>query len=287
MKRNVFHCDIFCEFETLPAFKVSLPDITPMNIETALPESPLYCPRHDFLTISRDPKCSPSTLELLCDMRDVTNAFVAHNTALNTVHDADAVDIDGLSPPNEAYEATINAIRIRLSLLPSAHAPGTSVSGDWVYESCRIAAIIYTTAIAMGVPFSIAADPLYTANDPSFAGWNGDNYLPKPHLSETLYETLQRSNISNVWQDMSGVLYWVSAVGAAAARRPQTMDMTQRVRLEPDAYAVWTRRCLIMIATRTMIVLIFEHPTAVIAAQRQLLKVQELIGSHASRRLET
>ncbi|KAF3000825.1 hypothetical protein E8E13_006703 [Curvularia kusanoi] len=284
---NSYHCNIFCETEILPAFSENLPDITVIDNETALPESPLYCPRHSFLTISHDPQCSPSILELLYDMRDLTDIFVAHDTALNKIHDVDAVDIARLSPPNEAYEATIQTIRTRMSLLPSAHTPGTAVSGDWVYESCRIAAIIYSTAITMRVPFSIAADPRYTDTGSSFASWSDENHLPKAHLSEVLHETLERSNTSNMWTNMSGVLYWVSAVGAAAARRPQTLDMTQRVRFGPDAYAVWTRRCLIMTATRTMIVLVFEQPTAVIAAQRKLLKVQELIGSHASRRLET
>lgn len=243
-----------------------------------------------FFTIQDDPQCSPYTLELLVDMRDLTEVFVAHKTALNTVHDMDAVDITQLSPPSEAYEATIHAIQTRLSSLPSAHTPGVSVSGDWVYETCRLAALIYTTAIAMVVPFSVAADPKHV--DP-FAtpllptNRNDDKKAAKRHLSETLFETLQRTNTSNLWRNMSGVLYWVSAVGAAAARVPESVDMTQRARFRSEAYSVWIRRCWIMTATRTMIVLVFEHPTAMIAAQHTFLKVQELIGSHASRRLES
>lgn len=220
-------------------------------------------------------------------MRDLTDIFVARNTALNTIHDAEAIDIARLSPPNEAYEATVDAIRTRVALLPSAHVPGIAVSADWVYESCRIAAVIYTAAIAMGIRFSVAADPNYVDTEMSSVCWDVDSHLHKRHLSEVLYETLERSNTSNMWGNLSGVLYWVSAVGAAAARVPRAIDMTQRTRFGADAYTVWVRRCLIMISTRTMIVLVFEQPTAIIAAERKLLKVQELIGSHASRRLET
>lgn len=220
-------------------------------------------------------------------MRDLTDIFVARNTALNRIHDVEAVDIARLSPPNETYEATVNEIRTRVALLPSAHTPGLAVSGDWIYESCRIAAVIYTTAIVMGIRFSVAADPAYFDTKMVSASQTFDSPVPKPHLTEVLYETLERSNTSNMWGNLSGVLYWVSAVGAAAARVPTAMDMSQRTRLGADAYSVWVRRCLIMIATRAMIVLVFEQPTAIIAAERKLLKVQDLIGSYASRRLET
>ena len=286
-----YHCDVFCEAEILSPFRDGLPaNLTPIRSEAALPESPLYCPRHTFLTVSDDSQCSRSTLELLSDMRDLTNIFITHNTAFNTIHDIDAVDIAHLKSPNYAYEATVHAIRARLALLPSAHTSGVAVSGDWVYEACRIAALIYTTAIVMGVPFSLAADPEYVdcfGTPMSSASWDSDERLPKPHLTKALYKALQRADTRSVWKNMSGVLYWVSAVGAAAARIPSTMNMTQQDRLGPDAYSVWVRRCLIMTATRTMIVLVFEHPTAIIAAQKTLLKVQKLIGSHAPGYLDT
>lgn len=225
-------------------------------------------------------------------MRDLTDIFMTHSTKLNRIHDVDAVDVERLSSPDKAdevYEATVCAIRTRLAHLPSANMPGISVSGDWVYEACRVTAIIYTTAIVMGIPFSVAADPIYVnLLEPSiqFNNWDNDDHLVKPHLAETLYETLQRADTSSLWKNMSGVLYWVSAVGAAAARIPCTIDMAQQDRSASEAYSVWVRRCLIMTATRTMIVLVFEQPTAIIAAQRTLLKIQELIGSHTSRRLE-
>ncbi|KAF3034901.1 hypothetical protein E8E12_005031 [Didymella heteroderae] len=234
-----YHCDIFCEAEVLQAFRENLPsDSAPVSAEAALPESPLYCPRNAFLTIIDDARCSMPTLDILSDMRDLTNIFVAHNTKLNQVHDIDAVDIERLSPPDEASEATIHAIRARLAQSPSAYTQGISVSGDWVYEACRIAATIYTGAIATGVPFSVAADPDHVnLLEPSTSHWNSDEQLTKPHLSEVLYETLKRADTSNLWKNMSGVLYWVSAVGAAAARIPCTMDMAQQDRFAPGAYS--------------------------------------------------
>lgn len=223
-------------------------------------------------------------------MRELTNMFVAHNTALNTIYDIDTADTKHQSFPLDDYKVRVNEIRSRLVSQPSAHTPGLLISKDWIYETCRIAALIYTNAIAMGVPFSMAADPnsIESVEAPTpFAGRNRNAPSHTTHLTEALYETLQRTDINNVWKDMPGVLYWVSAVGAAAARIPSTMNMAQQDKPEYKAYSVWVRRCLIMTATRTMIVLVFEHPTAIISAQKTLLKVQELIGSHASRRLMT
>lgn len=290
LRRCCYNCDIIREAEILPVFRDGLPPKPVLSYDAALPESPLYCPRNRFLTIADDPKCSLSTLELLNDMRVLTNIFVEHQTRLNTIHDIDAIDVAQLGIPNGRYEPTIKAILSRLAALPSAYTPGLSVSRDWVYEACRIAAQIYTTAITMGVSFSKAADPNFVdlfASSVSSATWNKTGQSAKFHLTEALYETLQRATTSDLWKNMSGVLYWVSAVGAAAARRSCTKDMSKLDRFRPEAYSVWVRRCLIMTATRTMIVLIFEHPSAIISAQRTLLKVQELIGSHASRRLET
>ena len=216
--------------------------------------------------------------------------FVAYNSALNMIHDVDALDITHLIPPPNEYEAKLYAIRMRVVSLPSAQTPGELTSGDWVYEACRIAALIYTTAIAMGVPFSVAADPSWIESLGKPACLNDSNCGGNPykgHLTEALYETLQRANTSDVWKNMSGVLYCVSAVGAAAARMPSTLDMAQYIKLGHEAYSVWVRRCLIMTATRTMIVLVFEHPLAITTAQKTLLRVQELIGSYASRRLMT
>ncbi|KAF9701642.1 hypothetical protein EKO04_000046 [Ascochyta lentis] len=285
------HCDIFCEAEVLPPFQDWVPiDFAPIESKTAIPESPLFCPRDNYFTIADDSHCSQSALELLSDMRDLTNLFVEHNAALNTTYDIDTMDVASLRPLSDDYEAQILEIRMRLASRPSAHTPGLLVTDDWIYEACRIAALIYTSAIVRGVPFSIAADfdcvdladtPMYSSRRDSCGR------LRKTYLTEALYETLQRTDINNLWKNMSGVLYWVSAVGAAAARIPSTVNMSQQGRLGADAYSMWVRRCLVMTATRTMIVLVFEHPTAIITAQKTLLKVQEFIGTHESRHLRT
>jgi hypothetical protein len=279
-----YHCDIFCETERLPTFQHWSPaSFVSIDDNIALPESPLFCPRHDYLTVSRDAQCSQSTLDILFDMRDLTDIVLEHNAILYTTVDNDAADTPFTIPQFENYDIKTNEIRARLTLLPSARSPGLLVTGDWIYEACRIAALIYTIAITMGIPFSAAADPSYSGSLETMTtsfDQNSDKRAYRTPLTEALYEALQRSDTSNIWNDMSGVLYWVSVVGAAAARAPNSLSVTQQDKDRYGARSIWIRRCLIMTATRTMIMLVFEHPTATITAQRTLLRIQELIGSH-------
>ncbi|KAF2865634.1 hypothetical protein BDV95DRAFT_554195 [Massariosphaeria phaeospora] len=285
-----YHSDIFCEATPLPLFyNWEPPKFRVVDNLAAIPESPLFCPRSEFFTILKDPRCSETTYELLCDMRDLTDLFLAHNVYLDTVLDVEAEeDKARLGPSFLNYDAKIAGIRARLASLPSAYTPGLPTTEDWVYESCRIASIIYTSAIIMRVPLSTAAQPnrnIILADTASATNSITGGHPVTTRLTEALYEVLEKSDAANVWHDMSGVLYWVASVGAAAARAPASINILQTPMSRSEAYTTWVRRCMIMYATRSMILLIFRHPIPVVTAQKRLLKVQELIGSGSSRRL--
>ncbi|KAF2118770.1 hypothetical protein BDV96DRAFT_487720 [Lophiotrema nucula] len=284
------HCDIFCEATSLPLFHDwEPPTFGPVEPNIAIPESPIFCPRIELYTILQDPKCSEWTFDVLSDMRDLTDLFIGAHESMNIVQDIDeAIDVSRLSPSLSQFESKLAEIRSRLASLPSAYTPGHPITDDWVYESCRIAAIIYTSAIILRVPFSVAAEPgrspilaEIASNTNSVAG----GHLLTTPLSEALYEVLEKTNQNDIWGSMSGVLYWVALVGSAAARSPTSLNMSHAPRSRSEAYAAWVRRCLIMFATRCQILLVFSHPLPIIYAQKRLLRVQELIGSGSSRRL--
>lgn len=204
-------------------------------------------------------------------MTELTDMFIAHNAGVVSPNDFATLTTD--------YDSKALAIRDRLVSLPAAYMPDLPTTNDWVYETCRIASLIYTTAIIQKVPFSAAADSI---QDPAFFESHSTTMFEgnavAPRLTAALYEALIRTDIASIWNNMSGVLYWVCAVGAAAARTATTVNMSQKSRYRDEAYAVWVRRCLIMTSTRTVIVLIFQHPTPLLLAQKRLLKVQDLIG---------
>jgi hypothetical protein len=273
--------NIFCESVPQPIFMNFSPAHRgPVTEATVLPESPLYCPRSEYFTIVQSDLCSEYTYELLCDMRDLTDLFLLYHDDLDTVRDVEAPyymrnSVPVLSPYE--YAERIMEIQSRLSKMPSAYSPGLPVSNDWVYECCRITAIIYTTALVLRVPFSTASDP---ARSPVLSNSFPAAHPLPPRLTDILYQTLEKTNLKELWKLMSGVLYWVTTVGAAAARTPAALDMDQTIqRCRDDRFAVWVRRCLIMFSTRTMVILDFEFAEPVLAMQKKLLRIQELVSA--------
>jgi hypothetical protein len=280
----IYHNSIFTESTPVSLFNTWEPCMyAPIEEWAALPESPLFCPRAEFFTVLRAPRCSETTYELLCDMRDLTDLVIAHHAGLDTVVDLETeVETTRVRLSLEDYNAQIAGICTRLAALPSAYTPGLPTTNDWLYESCRIVAIIYTGAILSRISFSISAEPSFNPilSDPVYMSNSlaGGHLYSRP-LTEALFEALTRSDTTNIWDDMSGVLYWVASVGAAAARTPSTINMSSTPKSRNHAHAIWIRRCLIMHATRPLLLLVFQHPISIIMAQKTLLKVQHLTGS--------
>lgn len=248
--------------------------------DSTIPESPLFCLRADFTTIANDSRCSPFTCDLLRDMRDLTNLFIAHESALEVQRRVSEVDAAYAKDSDVEYSSKVTAIRKRLTRLPSAHVSNLPTFNDWVYEACRITALIYAASIILRLPFSVTADPcqnpLVAELEASDCLGSGTSLLDM-RLSETLYTVLQRTNIADLWNKMSGVFYWVSTVGAAAARSPSVIHETRQCQSRDEK---WVRRCFAIFSTRTMIKLVFNHPKPVLLAQKRLLNIQRLIARH-------
>ena len=282
-----YHGNLICEDAPLPLFYHWEPPRFVVDETMAVPESPLFCPLGEFFTVIQDHGCSEATHDLLCDMRDLTDLFIAHNTAFDTVVDleADAHEA-GHEQLSVRYDAKLAEIRARLALMPSARVQGQPTTGDWIYEACRVASIIYTGAIIMRVPLSVAAEPyrnVIMRDIASLEGTSKGTQITTPRLTETLYEVIEVTNTIDMWNNMSGVFYWVTMVGAAAARTSMNINTYSRPSSVNEAYGTWVRRCLIMFATRTMTLTLFEHMLPLIMAEKKLLKVQELLGSGSSR----
>lgn len=202
------------------------------------PESPVYYPCGEFLSLERSGYNKRHTQALLRTLRDVTHSLLYPRSAR--------------ALPTPAEEAERQRLCRKVSCLPSAEVQGTDEFGDWKYESCRLAAVIYTTAIAQRVPFSAA--PLLASTT---------------SLVSKLKAALERSDLSDCWGDMAGVLLWIALVGGAAAKNLPKEKAPER-------------RYIAAISVRCAIKLAFQHRTAVLSTMRCLLKVQELCGTRAS-----
>jgi hypothetical protein len=132
-ERCCFQCSLVFEADPLPAFmswqmgKYSRPDD-----DVAIPESPLFCPRPNFVTILKDERCSPSIHGLLRDMRDLTDLFLSHNIILEVPSDTDEIRPAFSCSADVDYNATVAGLRDQLTNLLPASIPGHPDSGDWV-----------------------------------------------------------------------------------------------------------------------------------------------------------
>lgn len=256
----------------------------PRDDMASLPESPLFCLGGDFAMASTDSHCSIAIRNILCSMRDLTDLFIAYAEPLtDQCIKEDEEDEEHRSLAIFDYNDKSSAIRALMLSLPSAEEQGHPSSGDWVYEACRIAAVIHTEAIVELEPFSKIGDPRYSSGSLSNTGWTSTYRTTRPSpsksLPEKLSEALGKTDCANIWSDMAGVLYWVCVVGAAAARTPAGMDngLQSMTCNGQQSYPIWVRRSLAMHATRTMVILVALHPMPTIMAQRKLYRIQELI----------
>lgn len=233
-------------------------------------------------SVVTDPACAEHTYNLLCEVRDLTDLFLSHHDRMAALlADGRDIDYERLRALSVSYNVEVSQIRTKLASMPSAHTLGLSTTNDWIYEVCRLTALIYASAIITCVPFSQAADPTRNVVVCTAASIPDDS-LPTRRLTEPLYEALERTNTGDTWNNMVGVFYWVCVVGSAAARTPKMIYSRSRPPVGSDAYSTWVKRCLTMFSTRTLAQMIFEHPLPLLATQKKLHKVQDLIGRKAS-----
>jgi hypothetical protein len=237
------------------------PDLSKYDT-TSFPESPLFCPGSDFAIVTCDLCCSTATLDILRMMRDLTDLFIRRMGPHVDKHvKKEELDDEHHTHVLNRYGSQSHDIRNHVLTLPSAKDWGHPGSGDWVYEACRIAAVIYAEAIVELQDFSKVGDPCHTRE----AFWAAIQHttcsLHTDTLSRKLFEALEHTDLDNIWGDMAGVLYWVCTVGTTAARKGDSM----------------LRRYLGKHAARTMCILVPQHPTPMQLTQRRLHKVQELI----------
>jgi hypothetical protein len=128
---------------------------------------------------------------------------------------------------------------------------------DRRYEVLRLTAKLYATALVNKVTFSRAA---------ALSG------VSHPQI----VEALRRCGVSNCWDLMAGVLFWIVLVAGAAANTDQMASpMLRAVNLSKGDAA---RKYLSAIAMRCSIKLGFEHAFVLLATLRRMVDIQQLLG---------
>lgn len=219
------------------------------------PISPLYAPLNDISSLYGS--CSPATYQVVSDMRDLTCTFIARWNYTG----------DLFSPATQAqfasYDAHMQQIYTRLLM---SHSTEDDITPDWMYECCRLAALIYCRSIVQGVPLPESAHVLHARNSGAI--------VTQTTLISALHSALERTDRKGCWGDMWGVLLWVTLVGGAASW-PESPSY--RMSGENEAFSAWMRKCFALYSVCASFSSGFEHASGVVEAQRMMLQVQQLI----------
>ncbi|KAK4993930.1 hypothetical protein LTR50_000144 [Elasticomyces elasticus] len=245
----------------------------------ATPESPIYCPDPLFSTVRLSKKCSEQCYELLCLLRDMTDAFLGANGAAVPRPKAEAFVLASASTtwPADINEGKLKLLQSRIYAMPPASIARGTTAKERVYEAVRRASVIYAQALVCHVPFSEARTQSHTDSQP-----------PSTYISPSAVRSvLESTDLSDCWGNMAGVLYWIALLTAAASNgllrrmssdtRHGRRDQAHVIETEMVEDLKETRKWLVAVAVRCTAVLIFEHRLAVLISLRRMVAVQEIL----------
>jgi hypothetical protein len=107
-----------------------------------IPESPLFCPREEFQTVERSPRCAPRTLDLLKDIRMMMDLFL-HETKRSRQN-------------SQSLKNLYKKITSEYPCLTDLSKNTILNYNDWTYEAIRLTSIIQATAIIKRIAISEA-----------------------------------------------------------------------------------------------------------------------------------
>jgi len=206
-----------------------------------IPESPIYCPHNGFFFSTTNPLCSKETCSILRDMHDFTTIFFS------------IIGPDYIGPDEATYVPVSSSASIlgRLLAKPSASIPDLPTSNDWVYESCRLAALIFCH---ISFHRSLPSD-----NSAISSQWP---------LIRDLCNAIAKTDTSDCWGSMSGSLYWCTIIVLIAMRDESLGGSGNK-----DENKRYGTKWLRLLATRLSVVLGFQYPDAIIRTLRRSIRV--------------
>jgi hypothetical protein len=213
------------------------------------PISPLYAPIGDLLSL-RD-SCSNRTYDVISDMHNLTQTFV-HRGSFGT-------DTFQSDPHFASFDNHMQQIYTRLLLRTTTE---NDAAPDWIYESCRLAALIYCGSIVQGLSFSESANTIHATTE-------AEGGTTTTTLIRALHNAIVKTDIHGLWGDMCGVLLWVYHVGGSAC--------WPKLHQGFHVHDAWPRKWFALFAVKSAFLHSFTHTEAVVEAQRKMLQIQHLI----------
>lgn len=242
-----------------------------MKQETSLPkeskpfpESPLYCRPAGYAVLAEVISPTDCTFKLLDTLRKLTRAFAAlnsHSSPQNArTRQQRGEELQGLATELCAER-------------PAGELRFTTMPEKYRYEAIRLTSRLWAHALANRVPFSEAAAQLSAPDVTAMA---------KPTHSLSMHirirNALMKTDTSDCWDHMAGVLFWITLVAGAAAN-PEAAPAGYITRREStfSGEEEEARKWLAAITVRCSIVLGFEYGSSIMETLKRMIGIQQAL----------
>jgi hypothetical protein len=228
---------------------------TPPSDDMLFPESPVYCGR-SYHTVAQVLGASES-LTLLETLRRMTCVFLGH----------DGPNLEVLKPlHNQIWDVE--------SELPE-RVPSRQ---DRMNEAIRLTARLYADALLGNVNFSRAS------SFPTRTGHSAEHGHPEdPSAFVKIVRHLRHTDLDRIWGGLSGILFWITLVAGAAAKKANLKDINEAADLAIEREEEEARQWLAAVAVRCSIILGFEHGTATLGCLQNMLDIQDRLSRRGTK----
>lgn len=233
-----------------------------------IPESPLFCREAGYVTLKRIISPESNIGRLLDEGRRLTNAFVTchgKNTRVSKISQ------QGNSMDRESDRVLQRAANEIFAMQPGTNLKFRSTREQYTYEAIRLTSRLYAHALARRIAFSEAAAQLSsTESDGSQASSTA--------LHVKIHRALMRTDITDCWGHMSGVLFWIALVAGASANpmAPSYRDGFANAAATEEGEEA--RKWLAAITIRCSIVLGFEFGSSIMETLKRMIGIQQVLG---------
>ncbi|KAF2832365.1 hypothetical protein CC86DRAFT_442635 [Ophiobolus disseminans] len=211
-------------------------------------DSPLYAPRGDLSSIYGF--CSAPTFEILSEMHQLTQTFLARwrfVSDLNPASNAQVASCD--AQLQQLYARLLRRQSVENDLMP-----------DWIYETCRLTALIYCRSIVYGTSLADSAGTIHAQSS-------------RTTLLSALHAAVMQTDTRRCWGDMRGVFLWVCLVGGAASW-PSSRFSSNDLEEDTSPAQAWARKCFALYALKTVVSVRFPQAGTIVQALRTMLQVR-------------
>ncbi|KAK5123177.1 hypothetical protein LTR85_003375 [Meristemomyces frigidus] len=238
----------------------------------SLPESPVYCRPTGYNTITKVLAKDNSIFELLEVGRNLTNTFIERHGSSNR----SARSTDQMGYLVRLDDKLHRIAQYIMTPRPAMELDFRTMPERYTYEAIRLTCLLYSQALAKRVPFSEAAAQRNTPNK----GINANQDMPTqaPAVHVRIRNALMKTDTTDCWGHMAGVLFWIALVAGAAANPTAAPSgyadgNEPGIRAEEQAAGEW----FAAIVVRCSIVMGFEFGPSIMETLKRMVGIQQVL----------